>query len=190
VQPKIILASNSPGRKMLFEKYFKDFLIIPSNFDENNIKDNDPVKLTELLAFKKCEEVAKNNPYDFVFAFDTVVLCENHIIGKPQDRDDARKMLKFLSGKKQIVISGYSFALYHKNIFSRGHEKTILYFDKLTDDFIEEYISTHDVLKYAGGYAIQENDRFLNIEEGDIDVVIGAPMKKVKEFLLKNNFQF
>jgi|GEM_PF-818329 len=187
---RLILASASIGRKMLFEAMIQDFTIVVSNVDEKQFSHEDPRELPRHLAQAKAEAVAQSYPDDWVMAFDTLVLCENRLIGKPSSKEEAKTMLRFLSGKRQSVISGYAFVHAHKNIHESGKEETILHFAELTDDFIENYVNTHPVTRFAGGYAIQNDDQFITIEKGSFDVIVGAPMKKVREFLLRYDLEF
>lgn len=173
---KLVLASASIGRKGLFEKYFTAFDIAVSEVDESTVKAETPQELTTVLALLKGKKVSESRPDDFVLGFDTVVVCEGQILGKPADLDEARKVLRFLSGKHQSVLSGYS--LIHKNLGLElsGHSETILYFHELSESFIEEYVNTHPVTRFAGGYGLQDKDDLVEIHSGDRDTVIGAPM--------------
>lgn len=180
---RIILASASIGRKMLFEQTIRDFIIEVSHVDEESFSSSNPRTLPRILAEAKAEEVSQRFPDDYVFAFDTIVLCEDKIIGKPKDKEEAKAFLRFLSGKKQSVISGYAFFSKNKNIRESGIEETFLRFASLSDTFIEEYVNTHPVTKFAGGYAIQNDDKFIQIEKGSFDVIVGAPMYRVVDFI-------
>lgn len=186
---RIILASASIGRKMLFENTLREFLIEISHVDEESFTHEDPRELPRILAEAKAKEIAQHFPSDYVMGFDTIVLCENRIIGKPRDKKEAKEMLCFLSGKRQSVVSGYAFLNEEKGIFESGKEETILFFSPLFETFIEEYVNTHPVTRFAGGYAIQNDDRFIHIEEGSCDVIVGAPMEKVISFLIREGMQ-
>jgi len=180
---RIILASASVGRRMLFEQMVRDFVIEVSGVDEESLGCEDPRELPRVLAEAKGREVARRFPHDYVFAFDTVVLCEGRIIGKPRDLEKAREFLAFLSGKRQSVLSGYAFVREDRGIFESGVEETVLSFAPLSSEFIESYVRTHPVTRFAGGYAIQHDDQFIRIEEGSFDVIVGAPMDRVRDFL-------
>lgn len=186
---RIILASASIGRKMLFEQSIRDFVIEVSSVDEEKFSHEDPRELPRILAEAKGKEVSQRFPDDYVFAFDTIVLCEGKIIGKPKDKEEARAFLRFLSGKRQSVISGYAFFHHNKNIAESGSEETILSFAPLSEEFIETYVNTHPVTRFAGGYAIQNDDQFIHIEKGSFDVIVGAPMDKVIAFLKKEGLE-
>ncbi|MCX7882655.1 MAG: Maf family protein [Brevinematales bacterium] len=186
---RVILASASLGRKMLFEQTLREFLIEVSHVDEKQFFHPDPRELPRILAEAKGSEVSSRFPDDYVLAFDTIVFCEGRVIGKPHDKEEAKAFLRFLSGKRQSVISGYAFFHRQKNIFESGSEETTLLFAPLSHTFIETYVATHPVTKFAGGYAIQNDDQFIHIEKGSFDVIVGAPMQKVVAFLLKEGLQ-
>jgi septum formation protein len=176
---EIILASASIGRKRLFQQYFSHFITSPSHIDETKVKLDDPRELTKKLAFFKSMAISKFYQNDFVIGLDTVVVCEGKIVGKPKDLPEAKEMLRFLSGKRQSVITGFCIINRAKDIIINEYAETVLYFKQLSDDFIEVYVKSHPVTKFAGGYAAQDNDDFIDIEHGDIENVIGAPMEMI-----------
>lgn len=182
----IILASQSIGRKALFEGQFNRFEIQVSDIDESRIDTSDPAKLTEELAFLKAEAVSAVYPSDFVIGCDTVVACEGNILGKPRDIGHAKEMLRYLSGKEQSVFSGYAVFHQTKNLKVSGYAETLLTFKKLSEPFIEEYVKTHPVTRFAGGYGIQVNDEFIDIIRGTFDTIVGAPMDEIVRVLLEN----
>ena len=179
---RIILASKSIGRRELFDKYFGEYEIHVSDINES-IGITEPHKLTRELARLKAAAVAKLFTTDYVMGFDTVVVFESRIIGKPKDKEEAKKFLKMLSGKVQSVISGYCIINKTKSIFHNGSEETVLHFKELSEDFIENYVNTHSVTKFAGGYAIQKDDSYIDIIDGDYDVIVGAPMKHIIDIM-------
>jgi septum formation protein len=176
---EIILASASTGRKKLFDQYFTRFQTFVSDVDESQVIENKAEILTEKLAVLKAREVSLRFPDDYVFGFDTVVTCEDRILGKPSDIEEAKKILRFLSGKNQVVHSGY--AVIHKagGVEISGVGETVLFFKELTDSFINDYVMNHPVTRFAGGYGVQDNDRLIDILSGDMDTVVGAPMADV-----------
>jgi septum formation protein len=182
---EIILASASIGRKRLFEKYFTEFTISVSDFDESSVQNVSPSELTRLLALYKAGSVSDKFPSDFVIGFDTVVVCEGKILGKPADLNEARQILRFLSGKKQSVLSGYAIIRLDKGIEISGVGETVLLFKNLTDEFIEGYIREHPVMKYAGAYGVQDKDELIQIIKGGFDNVIGASMDEIIAHLKK-----
>ena len=105
---KIILASSSPRRREILEKYNVDFEIMTSNINEKISFDEDPFQVAMSLAFQKAEDISKRIHFDaIVIAADTIVYMDK-VIGKPKDEADAYKILESLSGKEHLVITGIS----------------------------------------------------------------------------------
>ena len=188
---KIILASASPRRKELLSQIIKDFEIIPSNFDESTINEKKPNKLVEKLSKSKGEEVFTrlNLREDFIIiSADTIVFLNNKVLGKPKDKEEAYKMLKDLDNNKHEVYTGL-FVLINKNGKQEKiltHSKTDVYFKKLTDKEILDYINSENTLDKAGSYAIQGKAReFVEKIAGNIETVIGLDVQKIEEILKK-----
>ena len=188
---KIILASASPRRKELLSQIIKDFEIIPSNFDESTINEKKPNKLVEKLSKSKGEEVFTrlNLREDFIIiSADTIVFLNNKVLGKPKDKEEAYKMLKDLDNNKHEVYTGL-FVLINKNGKQEKiltHSKKDVYFKKLTDKEILDYINSENTLDKAGSYAIQGKAReFVEKIEGNIETVIGLDVQKIEEILKK-----
>jgi len=178
---KIILASQSEGRQELFRKYFgNNYEIIISNAKEIGFDHLNPKELVYFLAKEKAQIIANRHYNNFVCAFDTMVSCENRVLGKPKDIFEAKKMLNFLTNKIQIVWTGYAIA-FQGNIFS-GTESAELILNMSSYE-IQEYIYKYPITKFAGAYAIQKEDHHINIISGDIETIIGAPMKIISQFI-------
>ena len=139
-------------------------------------------EMVEVLAQQKACACTQLYPQDVVFAFDTMVECDGEVLGKPENIDEARKMLQKLTKKEQNVWTGYSFK--YKEIEQSGVEKATLILD-LTNEEIENYVVTHPVTKFAGAYAIQKKDMRCQLISGTMDVVIGACMDQAMDFYQK-----
>ncbi len=178
---KIILASASEGRKELFEQYFGNkFQIQATGVDEEDLIYLPPSEMVIQLAQRKSNSLHSLFYDDFICAFDTTVVCEQQNLGKPTDLQEAREMLRFLNKKTQIVWSGYSLEYQEFKIQGAEYSELVL---SISDEEIEQYIIKHPVTKFAGAYAIQKQDARITILSGNIDTIIGAPMKKVQEFI-------
>lgn len=181
---KIILASESEGRKELFAQHFgTGFKTCPSKFVENEYFHLAPEQMVLQLAQQKSTTIALVFPDDFVFAFDTTVACKNKNLGKPKNLEEAFLMLQFLNQKKQVVWTGYS--IEYKGIKKSGVTCAELILS-ITDEEITRYINTHSVTMFAGAYAIQKQDANIVIISGSMDTIIGAPMDIVLEFINAN----
>ena len=174
----LILASESPRRRELIKKITKDFVVIPSNVDESilHIAPHDlPGELSKLKAYS----VFSRYPNDTVLSCDTVVILNGELMGKPKNKEDARRMLKELSGNKHVVISGYTFINKDKEITRTV--RTYVYFNKLSDELIDEYIKSGSPMDKAGAYGIQDQEfNLVNHIEGSFDNVIGLPTEDIK----------
>lgn len=174
----LILASESPRRRELIKKITSDFTVIPSNVDESvlHIAPHDlPGELSKLKAYS----VYSRYPNDTVLSCDTVVILNGELMGKPKDKEDARRMLKKLSGNKHVVISGYTFINKDKEITRTV--RTYVYFNKLSDETIDAYIKSGSPMDKAGAYGIQDSEfNLVNHIEGSLDNVIGFPVEDIK----------
>ena len=174
----IILASESPRRKELIKKITKEFTVIPANIDESvlHIPACDlPGELSKLKAY----DVFAKYPNDKVLACDTVVIIDGQILGKPHSKEQASEMLHKLSGRKHVVISGYTIISKEKEVTRTV--RTYVYFNKLSDKLIDKYIATGSPMDKAGAYGIQDQEfDLVNHIEGSFDNVIGLPTEDIK----------
>lgn len=174
----IILASESPRRKELIKKITKEFTVIPANIDESvlHIPACDlPGELSKLKAY----DIFAKYPNDKVLACDTVVIIDGQILGKPHSKEQAKEMLQKLSGRKHVVISGYTIISKEKEITRTV--RTYVYFNKLSDELIDAYIATGSPMDKAGAYGIQDQEfDLVNHIEGSFDNVIGLPTEDIK----------
>lgn len=160
---EFILASKSPRRKSLLRNLIGSFLVVNSNVEEQEIPGEKPaefvVRLAREKALKGGEDSAPNSLENaFVIGADTIVVDGNEVLGKPEDEDDAVRILEQLRGRTHQVLSGI--ALYD---LSSGEVKTRLVCTEVvmreyTEDEIREYIASGDPLDKAGAYGIQNRD--------------------------------
>ncbi|MGM0501049.1 MAG: Maf family protein [Bacillota bacterium] len=149
---EIVLASASPRRRMLLEQLGLDFVVQPSTIDESSIAIKEPQELVQQLSYLKASDV-KTKESQVVIAADTVVSIGDEILEKPADKCDAKKMLNTLSGTTHQVVTGITIISSDKTV--TNYEVTDVFFKKLTNNEIEEYIATGEPLDKAGGYGIQ-----------------------------------
>ena len=181
MKKRLILASASPRRSELLKNAGIEFEIIPSNADEVSF-DGEPEKTVETNALLKAREVFSRNSDCIVLGADTVVCLGGRILGKPRDKDDARNMIRALSGTTHTVLTGI--ALVDESGEKSGVSVTEVTFRTLSDGEIEEYISTDEPYDKAGGYGIQERaGAFVESVNGSIDNVIGLPVEDVVKMI-------
>lgn len=179
----LILASQSPRRKELLKLITDDFTVIPAQFDESSIKERIPEKLVRILAEQKALQVAQQYPDDVVIGCDSVVVSpDNQIFGKPKDREDAKRMLKALSGKTHRVITGGCVLQDgRKSVF---HKTTKVTFAQLSEEDIEWYLDTGEPFDKAGAYGIQGYAGvFVSKINGDFNNVVGLPVQTLRKIL-------
>ncbi|MFZ0484015.1 MAG: Maf family protein [Desulfobacterales bacterium] len=185
-EPLLILASKSPRRRYLLEQAGLKFSVIPSNIDETRIPLSSPETYVRILSESKADDISKKYPEKWVIGADTIVLNNGNILGKPESRDDARTMLKQLSGQTHQVLTGYAICCKAKNRMFSETVKTDVLFKHLTHEEIEWYIHTKEPFDKAGSYAIQGLGTFLvKSVHGSYTNVVGLPVCEVIEFLLK-----
>ncbi len=182
---KIVLASASPRRKELIAWLFDNVDIRPAECDETLPENIGAREAVEYLSKIKNHAVAESCSCDeLVISADTVVAVDDKILGKPVDKEDARRMLRLLSGKAHQVYTGVTISLNGKaKTFS---EKTDVVFYDLTEEEIEEYISSPEPYDKAGSYAIQGKAGLLvKSINGDYYNVVGLPVARLRREILQ-----
>lgn len=179
-QQKIILASQSPRRSFLLKQAGFDFEIHPNDVDESYPADLPLEEVAPFLAQKKANAAqALLDDHSIILASDSIVLVDDQILGKPIDEEDAKNMLRCISGRMHLVITGVCLLSKTKEkVFS---ETAKVYFDPLTDEEIDFYVTQYQPLDKAGAYAIQEWIGLCKINkiEGTYSNIMGLPMNSV-----------
>lgn len=173
-----ILASSSPRRKELLKKLIPTFEIEIPNVDES-ILDLSPKDLALEEAKAKGYAVSSKHKDDEVLACDTIVIFNNKVLGKPHTKEKAIEMLNELNGKKHIVNSGYIYIGNGKEITRTVSTK--VYFNKLSDEQIKEYVDKFLPLDKAGAYGIQDDYPLISHIEGSYYNVMGLPIEDIAE---------
>lgn len=185
-KPVIILASKSPRRRYLLEQAGLSFSVVPSDIDETRVPISSPETYVRILSELKADNVSERYPEKWVIGADTIVLKNSAVLGKPASIDEARTMLKQLSGQTHQVLTGYAICCKAKNRKFSETIKTDVLFKHLTDEEIEWYIHTKEPFDKAGSYAIQGLGTFLvKSIRGSYTNVVGLPVCEVIEFLIK-----
>ena len=181
---KLILASASLRRQELLLLCNIPFEIQVSNTNEV-IDTSLPLGIAiEDVATQKGRDIFSRNPEALVLGADTIVTVDNEILGKPKDADDARRMIKLLSGKTHKVITGVCFM--SKEETRVFHTSTEVTFKEMSSKEIEQYIATDEPYDKAGAYALQGRaSLYITGIKGDYYTVIGLPVNRVYEYLLE-----
>ena len=173
--PKLILASGSPRRSEILNSVGWEFEKHVADIDETELPGELPEAYVERLAREKAEAVATNFPDRYVLGADTTVVIDDLIIAKPVDLDDARRMLRLLSGRWHEVLTGVAIA--NNGTTTSAVESTQVKFAILSDEAIEFLVLEGSPLDKAGAYAVQAQAAlFIEGIEGDYWNVVGLPV--------------
>ncbi len=178
----LILASGSPRRRELLSLYTTDFTVCASDFDESAVTADTPARLVEKLARGKCLAVAAQHPGNVVLGCDTVVDVNGEVFGKPHSVEDAKRMLRALSGATHAV---------HTGVCVSDGKRTESFVDSCRVTFfplsaaeIDFYASTQEPYDKAGAYAIQGRAAlWLDRIEGDYYTIMGLPLSRTVQLL-------
>lgn len=175
----IVLASGSPQRQELLRLLGVEFEVVCADVEE--LSEGEPVAVALANARAKLDGAAREN--DLVIAADTVVALDRRIFGKPDAAENARSMLRELSGREHEVITGISVQRPAEEVLVASQTTTVK-FRALTDSEISWYVSLGEWKGRAGGYAIQERGALLVEKiDGDYLNVVGLPVAKLLEAL-------
>jgi septum formation protein len=180
----LILASGSPRRYELLSQAGLTFTVVAASINEDLMPNESAAAYVQRLAEEKAQAVwnahsSSANPDDplIVVGADTCVVCDGHILGKPVDTADARRMLELLSGRTHAVLTGL--AVVTANRIVRDLEITQVTFNCLNDAEIAQYITSGEPLDKAGAYAIQGYAaRWIPRIEGCYFNVVGLPIAR------------
>lgn len=183
---EIVLASASPRRRELMARVAPEFRVYPTDVDESAIAEKDPLAFAIAAAVIKAKRAAEAFSEAVVIGADTVVALGLRVLGKPADREDARTMLRALSGRRHRVITGLAFYRRAEDRLFTDYDLTYVTFRVLTEAMIEGYLDQGTFLDKAGAYAVQEiGDAFVARLKGDYDNVVGFPVEKVRRMLAR-----
>jgi len=181
---RYVLASTSPRRHELIKLTGFDFETRSPDADETVGEYDNHADMIMEIAERKVDAIKDVTDEDIVLGCDTLVMVDEEMLAKPLHEDEARSMLKKLSGRTHQVITGC--ALRHAGKTQRFHEEAFVNFSRLTDEEIKEYIATGEPFGKAGGYAVQGfAARFVNAISGDYYSVMGLPVSRVYRELKK-----
>jgi len=176
----LVLASKSPRREKLLKDAGLEFITCPSQIEEIIDDRLSPNEVVIELAKQKARDVSLKYPNDLVIGADTIVVCQDEILGKPTDENDAYRMLKMLSNQKHSVFTGVY--LIQNGIEKGFNSETCVWMKNLSDLEIWNYIKTKEPMDKAGAYAIQDGGKHLVLRyEGDFFTIVGLPLKALLE---------
>ena len=191
----LILASKSRDRKKLFDRAGIPIEVIPSHFDESTIKCGDPRECVQQIALKKAETVVQLWNTEFhaqrgpaiVVGADTLVFFQGKLIGKAQNKEEAYQIFSTLVGQTHEIYTGV--AIIQTTPFQQETfvVRSRVQFQQLSSERIWAYLNNSDeFIGRAGAYSLYEQaSLFIDHIEGSASNIIGLPMAKLREALLK-----
>ena len=186
---QLVLASKSPRRVRILRAAGVQFEQMVPDIDESQYGGEPPFEYARRMAEAKAQWVsARLNGNQVTIGCDTIVVLRGEVLGKPEDAEDAVRILSRLSGQEHVVCSAVALA-------SRGHveqsayDTTTVVFNRVTEEQLRTYVESGEPMDKAGAYGIQGMGAFLvDRTEGHLDTVIGLPCNLLDElagFLLK-----
>ena len=189
IRPRVLLASASPRRRELLNLVGIGHDVRPANIDETYLPAELPRAHAERLAREKA--LAIDAPDAVTIGSDTIVVVDGNVLGKPRDRAQAAEMLRQLSGRSHIVMTGV--AARWRGELASGLEEVGVTFRQLSDEDIERYIDTGEPMDKAGAYGIQGfGATIVDRVDGDYFAVMGLPLNLLVRLLrsLGLNYSF
>ena len=179
----LILASASPRRKELLEKFGVPFVIRAADIDETMDKARSPYDEVGRVSRLKAMATPREAD-DILIAADTIVVCEDKVLGKPRDEAEAAQMLRLLSGRDHQVMTGCT--VLRGETCVTFTEVTDIHFRELSEKEIAKYVATGEPMDKAGSYGIQ-GGAALCCERmvGDYYNVMGLPVCRLGQVLKK-----
>jgi septum formation protein len=188
--PRLILGSSSPFRKMLLERLMLPFDTANPDIDETPLANETPIALVERLAIAKAKEIAKSNPNALIIGSDQVALHGSEIVGKPHTHERAVEQLRTASGKKIELFTGL--ALINSKTGSIQSEVVpfTVHFKRLSESTIERYLRKEQPYNCAGsvraeGLGVALFEKF---EGDDPNALIGLPLIRLVAMLEDQDF--
>jgi septum formation protein len=179
---RVILASASPRRSELLRNAGIAFEVAPAEVHEEPFMNENPLEYAQRLARDKAQAVLARYPDGLVLGADTVVIVDEHLLEKPQDTDDAKRMLRLLSGRAHEVVTGV--CLTSSQYERTEAEITTVVFSSMSEQEIAEYVASGEPMDKAGAYGIQGiASRWVERIEGDYFNVVGLPIARVYRIL-------
>ena len=180
--PKLLLASSSPRRSQILEMVGWPFELGPIEVDESLCDGESAREYVARLAKAKARAAAEVHTHRPVLAADTTVVVDEHILAKPIDVEDGKRMLRLLQGRWHQVLTGI--ALITEAVTEVDVEMTEVRFAPMNESEIDWYVMTGEPMDKAGAYAIQgKGSRFIEGIKGDYFNVMGLPVRMLYELI-------
>jgi len=183
VEP-LVLASQSPRRRQLLEAAGLRFrVVVPEVQEPAADAFHDPYEHVMEAATRKARAAMKLIEVGTVIAADTTTALDDDILGKPANEEHARQILRRLSGTRHSVLTAVCVATVPGRFLLGGVAESLVQMRRLGEEEVEEYIASGQWQGKAGAYAIQDNDPFVSLISGELDTVVGLPLKLLTALL-------
>lgn len=177
----LILASGSPRRSHFLRLMGLNFKVEVPDIDEEVMVGEDSNEYVSRMSREKAFVIAERYPDDVVLAADTIVSLDNKILGKPKDREDAKNMLRLLSGRSHEVITAVTLARMRDAVVRTFVVSSQVTFNKLSDELIETYVASGESDDKSGSYAVQGiASMFVESVTGSVSSIAGLPLSSVR----------
>jgi nucleoside triphosphate pyrophosphatase len=187
--PRVVLASQSPRRHDLLTLIGIAHDVRPAHIDETSHPDEAPAVHVERLAREKASAIAALSPGAVVIGADTEVVLDGAVLGKPADEDDAKRMLRRLSGRTHTVLTAVAVA--RDGALASGVEAVEVTFRPLTDAAIASYLATGEPMDKAGAYGIQGYGAVIVQRiDGDYFAVMGLALGRLVQLLAEVGIRY
>ena len=176
----IILASQSHRRSFLLKQIGLSFTVEPSSIAEEIDLTSSSEENVRRLAFHKAQEIAQRHNNGVVIGSDTIVVIHGKVLGKPGSQEEARSMLRMLSGRTHTVYTGFALVDAASKKSYIDHAATEVTFRHLEEQEIADYVTSGSPMDKAGSYGIQDDFGAVFVERiaGDYYTVVGFPLSK------------
>jgi septum formation protein len=189
MNPRLILASQSPRRAQLLTMLGLEFDVMPADVDETYFSHEEPGAHAERLARDKVTKIAGAHPDAIVVGSDTVVIVDGDVLGKPVDEDEAVRMLMRLQGRSHEVATGIAIAA--EGTIVSGVERVDVAFRPFYADTARAYARTGEPMDKAGAYGIQGyGATIVERINGDFFAVMGFPIVRFVDLLRQHGWHY
>jgi septum formation protein len=183
---KIILASQSKQRLNILRTLALPIDVMPSNINEQAVPFTDQYDKAEKIALAKAKKIALNQPDAIIIAADTFCYFKDRILEKPKSLEEAKDMLRFQSGQKIEVLTGYAFLDTKLNLQKSGCERISVQMRKLSPAEIERYVANEPVLTWSAAFSPAYDSGMALIDSIDGNLTAfshGLPINLLVDFL-------
>ncbi len=186
---KLILASNSRTRKEVLDKVGLIYTVIPSNIEEHSNK-TDPKEYVMDLSRQKAEAVSKGLSEGVILSADSIIYIDDKKLEKPKTKEQAKEMLKSLSGRVNYAVSGITIIDLYQNKKITFNETTEVFFDEISEEEIDWYIEHEPYIFERCGYSIAGKSAiYIPKINGDYYNILGMPISRVYKELTKLGYK-